>query len=283
MDCLAKLDKANLDLSFASSQIQAAFEKAASKTLSTGVEENIEPVKLLHRIALLESSINQLHQECGELTQLRPLLAEQTTSKLLRNFEAIKELSILVKGGQNTNIHHATEELIHRTKEQHHFWNQRIDGKEIDQSSLVSQLLNQQPSISPLTTELKTKPPSLKMKQNSDDGIDIELSEKDFNSIPESIRGRCKLEHVRTVASFIYRDVANKYAEGLRGRFLHLERQHITKYCGEFVGLYSVIMNASLWREIISTLTYLDFLKADKDGFIIMSNFQEQLCDHVNS
>ncbi len=96
MDYLTKLEKANSDLSFASNQIQAAFNKAASETLDSvdiGREEIPDPVKLLHRISLVESSINQLLQECEELTQLRPMLAEQTTSVLLKNFEAIKEVS----------------------------------------------------------------------------------------------------------------------------------------------------------------------------------------------
>ncbi len=175
-------------------------------------------------------------------------------------------------------MHHVTEDLAHRTQQQQHFWNQRVDATQVDHNnnSLCLQLLNQQPVISQLDTSSKRKSSLLKVNKNlQEDTTSIELSENDFESIPESIRGRCKLEHVISVAIFIHREVAHKYAEGFRGKFLHIERQQIIKYCGEFAGLYSVIMNTSLWREIVSTLSYLDFLKIDKDGLIIMNNFKE--------
>ena len=114
-------------------------------------------------------------------------------------------------------------------------------------------------------------PSSIKIYQNSQGVINVKLEEDDFNSIPESIRGRCKYVNVINVAMFVYKECMGRIGEGYRGKHLLIDRQQITKYCGGFPGLYSVIMNTTLWRDIVSTLQYLNFLTLDKDCLILMN------------
>ncbi len=45
---------------------------------------------------MLESTLEQLKDDVHEIVRLRPLVARQTTDSLLKNFNAIKEVSIII-------------------------------------------------------------------------------------------------------------------------------------------------------------------------------------------
>ena len=53
-----------------------------------------DPVDILNRIASIETSIQSLQKECSELNQQRHIAAKNTTSLVLKNYMAIKEVSI---------------------------------------------------------------------------------------------------------------------------------------------------------------------------------------------
>lgn len=100
----------------------------------------------------------------------------------------------------------------------------------------------------------------------------IIITEEQFHSVPVENRGRCRLDHVQNVASFIYEEVMTRYSDGYRGKYLAVERQQIAKYSGSIPGLYAVLMNHSLWRDIVATLQYLGFVRLDNsDGTLIMT------------
>ena len=103
----------------------------------------------------------------------------------------------------------------------------------------------------------------------------ITITPKQFLSIPIERRGRCKLDHIQKVGSFIYEEVSSRYLDGYRGKNLSVERQQIAKYSGGYPGLYDVIMNHnSLWRDIISALQFLGFVTIDNDGTLMMTGIQ---------
>lgn len=113
-------------------------------------------------------------------------------------------------------------------------------------------------------------PPIIKVYNDSQGSIIVELTDSDFNSVPESIRGQCKIESIKHVAMFIYMEIMNRMDDGYRGKHLYIDRQSITKHTGSVPGLYSIIMNTSLWREIVSTLQFLRFLQVDRDGMMTL-------------
>ena len=177
------------------------------------------------------------------------------------------QLSLLVKGKQNENIHEATEVLVNQTKQQHEFWTRELEESGAESKIEAQKLLSEKENLSGHTsnnTNDKSKSPLHDFQcQNV-----TELFEEDFISLSESIRGRCKLEHVQDVATFIQAEVGNRKASGLKGIQLYIERQHLAKYCGSKPGLHSVIMNNSLWRDIVSTLQHLTFVSIEKDGLL---------------
>ena len=63
-------------------------------TCSHSGEKLPDPVDLLRRIAAMEATIASLQSECIELNQLRQVVAGNTTSLLLKNYEAIQEVSV---------------------------------------------------------------------------------------------------------------------------------------------------------------------------------------------
>ena len=51
------------------------------------------PIQLLNRLSALESSLSTLKEDVHDLVLLRPLIASEATNSLLRNYNAIKEVS----------------------------------------------------------------------------------------------------------------------------------------------------------------------------------------------
>ena len=179
------------------------------------------------------------------------------------------QLSLFVNGKDNENIHEATEILVNQTKQQHEFWKRELEESGAEAQIEAQTLLSEKEKLSEPTnndTNDKVKSPLHHFQcQNVHD-----LSEDDFISLSESVRGRCKLEHIQNVATFIQAEVVNRKASGLKGIQLYIERQNLAKYCGSKPGLYSVIMNNSLWRDIVSTLQYLKFVSIEKDGLLCL-------------
>mmetsp|Transcript_14429 Transcript_14429/g.17540 ORF Transcript_14429/g.17540 Transcript_14429/m.17540 type:complete len:296 (+) Transcript_14429:123-1010(+) len=276
-----EFEKANSDLAYASHQIQATFHHHhASASAQCDDDDPIpDPVDLLGRIAALESTISSLQVECEELVTTRPLLSQQVTSLMLQNYEAIQMLSVLAKGKHHAKMHPATENLSNQTKQQEQYWTDQCkkDGIDINQEKKEQQkhdkLNNSNVSKSSISSSSVTAmsiTSSLQIHQDSDGVLIAHLPKEQFDDLSESIRGRCKLEHVQNVASFLCQEVTNRFEEGYRGKHLHIERQQLVKYCGAYPGLYSVIMNTSLWRDIVSTLQSLEFVKVDKEGCLIL-------------
>ena len=104
-----------------------------------------------------------------------------------------------------------------------------------------------------------------------DENGKIEITKDRFEAVPPVIRGRCKLENVEKCANFIFEEFVFRFNSGCRGKYLNVERQHLLKYTGSHPGLHSVIMNVSLWRDIVSTLMELGLIQLDRDGSIMVA------------
>jgi hypothetical protein len=100
------------------------------------------------------------------------------------------------------------------------------------------------------------------------------ITEQQFSSIPIEKRGRSKLSRVQSVASMIYEETTARYLDGYRGRNLAIERSHLIKYAPDFPEMNNVIRDHALWRDIISSLEYLGFVRVDhSDGSLLMVDF----------
>lgn len=179
-----------------------------------------------------------------------------------------------MRGQDDVNIHQDTEKLVCQLRHQNEFWKiqQQINGSEKNIDSVLVDIEQRQRYISEINDK-KALPanPLVKVYNDSQGSLHVELSESDFYAIPESIRGRCKIENVKYVAIFSYMEVTSKFEQGLRGDHLCIDRQNIAKHTGGVPGLYSIIMNTSLWREIIFTLQFLNFLKVERDGTMMIN------------
>jgi hypothetical protein len=80
-----ELEQIHQDLTDASTEIQSSFAGSSNSIA--------DPIKILQRIAALESTIKELNSECQEYVRRRPILAEEVTSLLLKNFKDIEEVS----------------------------------------------------------------------------------------------------------------------------------------------------------------------------------------------
>jgi hypothetical protein len=100
----------------------------------------------------------------------------------------------------------------------------------------------------------------------------IKITIEEFNDIPPLKRGRCSLSHVQTIASFICTETIERYHEGYRGKYLGMTREHCLKYSGGYPGLYGVIKNHTLWRDILNCLQFLAIVRMDpSDGTIFLT------------
>ena len=106
-----ELQKINRNLTEASNEIQSAFANFSSSSSSSSKDNNnklhstttrqqqvlispdADPVNILKRIALLESTLVRLNSECDDYVRRRPALAQEVTSLLIENFRDIEEVS----------------------------------------------------------------------------------------------------------------------------------------------------------------------------------------------
>lgn len=178
-----------------------------------------------------------------------------------------------MRGQDDVNIHRDTEKLVCQVMQQNEFWKiqQQTNGSETNNIDSFPVDIEQR-CISEMNNKIALPAnPLVKLYNDSQGSLHVELSELDFYSVPESIRGRCKIENVKYVAIFAYMEVISKFEQGLRGNHLCIDRQNIAKHTGGVPGLYSIIMNTSLWREIVFTLQFLNFLKVERDGTMMIN------------
>lgn len=163
-------------------------------------------------------------------------------------------------------MHHETNKLANQIQDQNEYWKTQHDS---DCTVTNEPVKNEKERDvdRPVNDHRKSL---IKVHRDTEGSINVDIDEKDFYSIPEYIRGRCKIDDIKHVAMFVWIEVTNRLKEGLRGNQLCIDRQNITKHTGGVPGLYSIIMNTSLWRDILSTLQYLNFMKLEKDGMITM-------------
>ena len=109
----SELEKIHRDIVSSTQEIQSAFlapnnandngkpsgaraDADADAGSSHSDDSNVSdsnPMKILHRIQNLETTIQKLHAECAEYAHRRPILAEEVTSLLLKNFKDIEKVS----------------------------------------------------------------------------------------------------------------------------------------------------------------------------------------------
>ena len=102
----------------------------------------------------------------------------------------------------------------------------------------------------------------------------IIITNEQYQSIPLEHRGRCKLPHIQKVAYILQEEVTARYRDGYRNKNLAVERQQIAKYAArsQYPGLYAVIMNQGLWRDILSCLQFLGIVRVDpNEGTLMMT------------
>lgn len=243
----------------------------AIKTLNS----RINPVDLLDRLDNLESTLEQMQKDARDIYKRRPVVAKETTSAILDNLVAIEDLAVLTKG-RKAKTDNKTRGYALKVYEQNTFWTQMKEEAENDKIDPLTPRTTQ--SILSNFNECPTNDDTTvdgdesmnfynKIGKNvwSVDGK-IQISQQDLMSIPISIRGTAKVEHVKNVASILYHEVRTRYNQGCRGRDLNVERKSVLKHCGRYPGLQSVIRNTSLWRNIVSSLKVLGIVKVDKDG-----------------
>ena len=101
----SELEKIHRDIVSSTQEIQSAFlapnnananangkPSGARADAGSNVSDS-NPMKILHRIQNLETAIQKLHAECAEYAHQRPILAEEVTSLLLKNFKDIEKVS----------------------------------------------------------------------------------------------------------------------------------------------------------------------------------------------
>ena len=105
----SELEKIHRDIVSSTQEIQSAFLAPNNANANANANANgkpsgaradagsnvsdSNPMKILHRIQNLETAIQKLHAECAEYAHQRPILAEEVTSLLLKNFKDIEKVS----------------------------------------------------------------------------------------------------------------------------------------------------------------------------------------------
>jgi hypothetical protein len=239
------------------------------------MKKRINPVELLYRLDKLEANLENMQKDARDIYKRRPVIAKETTSAILDNLGAVEELAVLTKG-RKAKTDNKTRGYALKVYEQNTFWSQMKDEAEHDKID----------PLTPRTThsilsDFNECPANEDSTVDGDDSMNfynklgknvwsvdgkIQITEQDLMSIPISIRGNAKVEHIQNVASILYYEVRTRYKNGCRGRDLNVERKSVLKHCGRYPGLQSVIRNTSLWRNIVSTLKVLGIVKVDKDG-----------------
>jgi len=101
-----QLEQISKELMDASNNIQSSFQSYAHATQefakkdphdnTMALHTEADPISLLSRIDLLESTLARLKLECEEYVKQKPGLAEEVTAALLENFLAIEEVSLVL-------------------------------------------------------------------------------------------------------------------------------------------------------------------------------------------
>lgn len=99
-----QLEQISKELMDASINIQSSFQSYAHVTNALAKRDphnntmalhtEADPINILSRIALLESTLKKLKIECEEYVKQKPNLAEEVTAALLENFFAIEKVSL---------------------------------------------------------------------------------------------------------------------------------------------------------------------------------------------
>jgi hypothetical protein len=97
----SQLEKISHQLIETSNSIQTAFldysKKSQAEAKSNNdiipLENGADPINLLKRISILESTLVRLKDECEEFAKQRPIVAQEVTELMLENFRSIEEVS----------------------------------------------------------------------------------------------------------------------------------------------------------------------------------------------
>jgi len=88
-----ELTRAGNDISQAASKLQRVFRDASEKALENGNDPVPDPVKLLRRMAALESRIDQLKRDAVNVAHGRKDLALSITDVQLKNAHLLQKIS----------------------------------------------------------------------------------------------------------------------------------------------------------------------------------------------
>jgi hypothetical protein len=241
----------------------------------SNIQKGVNPVELLDRLDNLEATLEQMQHDARDIYKKRPVIAKETTSAILDNLAAIEELAVLTKG-RKAKTDNKTRGYALKVYEQKQFWAQMQEEAENDKMDPLTPRTTQN-----ILSSFNNYPMREETTVDGDESMNfynkigknvwsvdgkIQITHQDLMSIPISIRGTAKVEHIQNVASILYHEVRTRYIQGFRGRDLNVERKSVLKHCGGYPGLQSVIRNTSLWRSIVSSLKVLGVVKVDKDG-----------------
>lgn len=90
-----------------------------------------------------------------------------------------------------------------------------------------------------------------------------------LSSLSPEIRGSAKLDHILKILKLIHEEYTARFMNGYKGKDLAIERYHLLKHRNP--DLHTVISNTSTWRDVISVLKSLGFIKVKKDGVLYVS------------
>lgn len=246
-----------------------------SKDFSNDSSISINPVDLLNRLENLEVTLEKMQTDAHDVARRRPIIAKELTSAILENLKSVEELAVLTKG-RKAKTDMKTRGYALKVHEHNKYWSAIKAEAESDTVNPLTPRTSQS-----ILHQFHQHSDKNKTNLDVDDNMifynkvgkkiwssngKIEIQIEDLLSIPISIRGNAKVEHIQNVASILYHEVRTRYNQGCRGRELNVERKSILKHCGRYPGLQSVIRNTSLWRNIVNSLKIFGVVKVDKDG-----------------
>jgi hypothetical protein len=97
----SQLERTSRHLIETSTNIQATFLDYSKRSQAEAthnddiipLQDGADPINLLNRISLLESTLVKLRDECEEFARQRPIIAQEVTDLMLENFRSIEEVS----------------------------------------------------------------------------------------------------------------------------------------------------------------------------------------------
>mmetsp|Transcript_7359 Transcript_7359/g.13952 ORF Transcript_7359/g.13952 Transcript_7359/m.13952 type:complete len:315 (+) Transcript_7359:186-1130(+) len=294
----SQLEKISRHLTVTSANVQAAFIDYSKKSQTEAkqnhdiipLQDGADPINILKRISRLESNLVKLRDECEEFARQRPIVAQEVTDLILENFRSIEELTMLTKG-RNASIDPNIRRLATIAHEQNQAW-KNSHPRNSEDISEVGSFSHDNPDETEndsrneegnrhgydhsynhnLHTNTSLNQSSSFVSPSKGGAI---ISERQFQNIPIEKRGRSNLSRVQSVASMIYEETAARYLDGYRGRSLVVERSHLLKYAAAFPEMNTVLRDHALWRDIVSSLEYLGFVRVDhSDGSLFMTGLQ---------